>query len=272
MPATSSTRRCSNTAFARGDLWRAADDGLKLVEGAHRQCGALRAAAEQADAGRDRHLPAVPDRGLATDMPRPCAPSSRSAASPTSPRSRRWACGAPRRTFRPRRGARDRTPPRLYRSYHCSRYNTNTGVLTADMFRAVFAAVRADLDRAPEESRDDARICVAWICAVRDAGSALGIAQSACQDHVGFQLPEASLRSRGAASASGTAWRADLLEYASWLYWIRGATMLEFFSRHAHRFVRDNDGNFVILTALAMVPLLAAASVAVDLHQCRFRG
>jgi uracil-DNA glycosylase family 4 len=34
---------------------------------------------------------------------------------------------------------------RLYDSYHCSRYNTNTGVLTADMFRAVFARVRADL-------------------------------------------------------------------------------------------------------------------------------
>lgn len=33
----------------------------------------------------------------------------------------------------------------LYDSYHCSRYNTNTGVLTADMFRAVFAAVRRDL-------------------------------------------------------------------------------------------------------------------------------
>ena len=34
---------------------------------------------------------------------------------------------------------------RLYDSYHCSRYNTNTGVLTPEMFRAVFARVRADL-------------------------------------------------------------------------------------------------------------------------------
>jgi uracil-DNA glycosylase family 4 len=34
----------------------------------------------------------------------------------------------------------------LFSSYHCSRYNTNTGVLTPDMFRAVFAAVRAYLD------------------------------------------------------------------------------------------------------------------------------
>ncbi len=34
---------------------------------------------------------------------------------------------------------------RLYDSYHCSRYNTNTGVLTSEMFRAVFKRVRADL-------------------------------------------------------------------------------------------------------------------------------
>jgi uracil-DNA glycosylase family 4 len=36
---------------------------------------------------------------------------------------------------------------RLFSSYHCSRYNTSTGVLTSEMFRAVFAAVRAHLDR-----------------------------------------------------------------------------------------------------------------------------
>jgi uracil-DNA glycosylase family 4 len=33
----------------------------------------------------------------------------------------------------------------LYDSYHCSRYNTNTGVLTEAMFRDVFAKVRARL-------------------------------------------------------------------------------------------------------------------------------
>jgi uracil-DNA glycosylase family 4 len=36
---------------------------------------------------------------------------------------------------------------KLYDSYHCSRYNTNTGVLTPKMFRGVFAKVRTDLDR-----------------------------------------------------------------------------------------------------------------------------
>jgi uracil-DNA glycosylase len=35
---------------------------------------------------------------------------------------------------------------RVFVSYHCSRYNTNTGVLTPDMFRDVFAAVRSYLD------------------------------------------------------------------------------------------------------------------------------
>jgi uracil-DNA glycosylase len=37
-------------------------------------------------------------------------------------------------------------PLALFSSYHCSRYNTNTRVLTPDMFRAVFAAVRKHLD------------------------------------------------------------------------------------------------------------------------------
>ena len=35
---------------------------------------------------------------------------------------------------------------RVFASYHCSRYNTNTGVLTTAMFRAVFAQVRTYLD------------------------------------------------------------------------------------------------------------------------------
>ncbi|MDR3460870.1 MAG: uracil-DNA glycosylase [Beijerinckiaceae bacterium] len=34
----------------------------------------------------------------------------------------------------------------LFDSYHCSRYNTNTGVLTNEMFEAVFQDVRAQID------------------------------------------------------------------------------------------------------------------------------
>ena len=43
--------------------------------------------------------------------------------------------------------AREAAPPiAVHDSYHCSRYNTSTGLLTPAMFQAVFAAVRADLD------------------------------------------------------------------------------------------------------------------------------
>jgi uracil-DNA glycosylase len=35
---------------------------------------------------------------------------------------------------------------RIFSSYHCSRYNTNTGVLTTEMFHKVFADVRRYLD------------------------------------------------------------------------------------------------------------------------------
>jgi uracil-DNA glycosylase family 4 len=35
---------------------------------------------------------------------------------------------------------------KLYDSYHCSRYNTNTRVLTPEMFRSVFAKIRAELN------------------------------------------------------------------------------------------------------------------------------
>lgn len=40
----------------------------------------------------------------------------------------------------------DKPPFRVFDSYHCSRYNTNTGVLTEAMFHAVFAQVRSFLN------------------------------------------------------------------------------------------------------------------------------
>ncbi len=47
-------------------------------------------------------------------------------------------------------GARHVMPNRIviFDSYHCSRYNTNTGVLTPEMFRAVLSEIRGHLDRA----------------------------------------------------------------------------------------------------------------------------
>lgn len=44
----------------------------------------------------------------------------------------------------------------IFDSYHCSRYNTNTGVLTPEMFRAVFRAVRERLDGESEAQRRSA--------------------------------------------------------------------------------------------------------------------
>ena len=38
---------------------------------------------------------------------------------------------------------------KLFTSYHCSRYNTNTGVLTEQMFCEVFASIRNYIDQQP---------------------------------------------------------------------------------------------------------------------------
>ena len=46
----------------------------------------------------------------------------------------------------PGRGARGEGALRLYDSYHCSRYNTQTRRLTTDMFHAVFARIRNDME------------------------------------------------------------------------------------------------------------------------------
>jgi uracil-DNA glycosylase family 4 len=40
----------------------------------------------------------------------------------------------------------------MYDSYHCSRYNTNTGRLTEEMFEDVFAQITDDLKRQPEQA------------------------------------------------------------------------------------------------------------------------
>jgi uracil-DNA glycosylase family 4 len=41
----------------------------------------------------------------------------------------------------------------LYDSFHCSRYNTSTGRLTAEMFSSVLATIRKDLDRQSADGR-----------------------------------------------------------------------------------------------------------------------
>ena len=61
------------------------------------------------------------------------------------------AIGARQAEHRFAHGARHRLADglTLYDSYHCSRYNTNTGRLTEQMFREVFIHIRADLDAGP---------------------------------------------------------------------------------------------------------------------------
>jgi len=56
-------------------------------------------------------------------------------------------------------GARHTLPNglQLFDSFHCSRYNTNTGRLTPEMFHAVFAAVRAMLPQARSEKPSSER-------------------------------------------------------------------------------------------------------------------
>lgn len=57
------------------------------------------------------------------------------------------ACGARRTAFPFAHGAVHTLGSwRLFDSYHCSRLNTNTGVLTPQMFKQVIAKIRADLD------------------------------------------------------------------------------------------------------------------------------
>ena len=45
----------------------------------------------------------------------------------------------------------------LFDSYHCSRYNTNTGVLTTEMFRAVFATCARYLDACADARPENAQ-------------------------------------------------------------------------------------------------------------------
>ena len=42
----------------------------------------------------------------------------------------------------------------LFDSYHCSRYNTNTGMLTPEMFEAVFKKARTYLDQISSSNVD----------------------------------------------------------------------------------------------------------------------
>ena len=143
MPATCSTTRSSGSALRRAAIKRGPTTG-SLSSMPACQCRALRTAGEQADAGRDQDLPVISRSDHRRDGQ---SPRHRHARPDTAHESTTAALNH-RRAAAPfgHGAAHDIGKLRIFASYHCSRYNTNTGVLTPKMFQDVFAAARAYLD------------------------------------------------------------------------------------------------------------------------------
>jgi uracil-DNA glycosylase len=132
--------------FARGRYQARPDDGLALVDA--RIANAVRCVPPEnrptpAEARTCRQFLA----GTIADMPRL---STIVALGRIAHDSVVTALGARPAAFPFAHGASHELGPlKLFDTYHCSRQNTNTGRLTPDMFRAVFAEVRRYLDGAP---------------------------------------------------------------------------------------------------------------------------
>ena len=125
-------------------------DGLELLRRADHRAGALRAAGEQADAGRARHLPHVAASASSTCSPRPSARSWCSAGSAGRRCCRCWPARAGRSRARGRCSGTartstlapsrdDRAPLHVFGCYHVSQQNTFTGRLTPSMLEQVLA-------------------------------------------------------------------------------------------------------------------------------------
>ena len=125
---------CSSTGWRSGTYRERADDGLELVDCAI--ANAVRCVPPQ-----NKPTPAEIKtcRQFLTAQLRPCricTRSWRSARSRMTASATRWARRNPRILSR-HGGSYEIGKLRLISSYHCSRYNTNTGVLTEAMFDAV---------------------------------------------------------------------------------------------------------------------------------------
>ena len=130
--------------FARGEYQARPDDGLTLVD--CRVTNAVRCVPPEnrSHTGGNYDVPQF----LAATSPRHRRVSqrcSRSAASPTT-RSSWRKVGVGRHIHLLMVAVSMNSAPLTYGGYHCSRLNTNTGVLTPKMFGDVIARIRAQLD------------------------------------------------------------------------------------------------------------------------------
>ena len=150
----SSLRDLARIRLRRGRLRSAAGRRPAAAGLRDRQRRALRSAAEQADAAGDRRLPPLSrerDRRRCRKLRAVVALGRIAHDSALRALGRRLAAHPFAHGARHDLGA---GAPVVFDSYHCSRYNTNTGVLTPEMFRAALAGVRRYL-----ESSTDARAC-----------------------------------------------------------------------------------------------------------------
>ena len=143
-PATCSTRRCSSSASPRAPIRREPDDGSTLVD-------CMITNAVRCVPPENKPTPAE----IATCRPYFAARAGAlcrrlkvdPGARPHRPRQTLDGAGAEEMRRSPSRTARATSSATrcrvLYDSFHCSRYNTNTGRLTPAMFRSVFAAITA---------------------------------------------------------------------------------------------------------------------------------
>jgi uracil-DNA glycosylase len=132
--------------FARGDYEQRADDGLALVD--CRITNAVRCVppGNKPEPGEIAHCRAF----LAAELAAMARLQIVLALGAIAHQATLAALGQKRAAFPFAHGARHRlaTGIELADSYHCSRYNTNTGRLTTAMFESVLAAVRAALGAA----------------------------------------------------------------------------------------------------------------------------
>ncbi|MGO8919096.1 MAG: uracil-DNA glycosylase [Stellaceae bacterium] len=129
--------------FARGDYGERADDGLALVD--CRITNAVRCVPPE-NKPEPAEIKAC-NRFLAAEFERLKRLAAVLALGAIAHQAVLAAAGARRSAFRFSHGALHALPGGLLlaNSYHCSRYNTNTGRLTPAMFEAVFAELRRGL-------------------------------------------------------------------------------------------------------------------------------